>query len=125
MLEGLGAERMTVSDLDPEPLQKGGIDRLRGASRARFGGMLSELARPAWLELFFRSNFHLVEAADPVLGPPGRGLAGFGAVLIMVAVRLHGRLDDLGRVRLERLVHHQPRVDKALKAHSPEVVKAA
>src|SRR5207249_6837028 len=71
MLEGPGAEGMTVPDLDPESLQERGIDRLRGASRPRLRGMLSELARPVRLELFLRSNLHLVQASDPVLGPSG------------------------------------------------------
>src|SRR6266550_759607 len=113
MLEGLRAERMAISDLDSEPLQKGGVDRLRGASRARLRRVLSELACPARRELFLRPAFHFVEAADPVLGPAGRGLARRSGVLIMVAVRLHRCPDHLGRVHLECLVHHHPRVHEA------------
>src|SRR5437762_12698128 len=103
MLEGLRAERMAISDLDSEPLQKGGVDRLRSASRARLRGVLSELACPARRELLLRPDFHFVEAADPIRGPAGRGLAHASGDLLMVAVRLHRRPDHLGRVPLETL----------------------
>src|SRR5438094_7890803 len=108
MLEGLGAERMAISDLDSEPFQKGGVDRLRGASRARLRGVLSELACPAGLELFLRSDFHLVEPADPVFGPAGRRLARRGGVRIHADVRLLCRSDTLGRVTLVRQDAHNP-----------------
>src|SRR5207245_11253447 len=90
MLEGLGAERVPVPDLDPEPLQEGGVDGLGGARRARLCRVLSQFAGPARLELFLGADLHLVEAADPVLGPAGRGLARLVAVPTRVSVRLHG-----------------------------------
>ncbi len=96
MFEGLGAERVPVSDLDPEALQEGGVDGLGGARRARLCRVLSQLARPARLELFLGADLHLVEAADPILGPPGCGLPRLVAVCGMVAVHLHSRLDHFG-----------------------------
>src|SRR6266487_6680373 len=44
MLERFGAERVSVADLDPQPLEEGGIDRLRGSRGPGFGGVLGELA---------------------------------------------------------------------------------
>ena len=71
MLEGFGAERMSVADLDAEALQEGRIDRLRGSRRPGFGRVLRQFAGAGGVELFLGPDFHLVEAADSVLGPPG------------------------------------------------------
>jgi len=65
MLERLGAERMAVADLDPEPLEEGGVDRLRGARRARLRGMLRQLTGARGLKFFLRLDLDLVQANAP------------------------------------------------------------
>src|SRR5207248_8572842 len=71
VLEGLGTERMAVPDLDPEPLQEGGVDRLAGAGGPRRGGVLRQLPGPGRVELLARPDLDLVEPAQAVLGPAG------------------------------------------------------
>ena len=75
VLEGFGAERVPVADLDAQPLQESGIDGLRGSRRPGFSRVLGELAGAGRVELFLGANLDLVEPPDTILGPTRRGLS--------------------------------------------------
>src|SRR5437868_14855968 len=117
MLERLRAERMAVADLDAEPLQEGRVDGFARPRRPRLGGMLGQLAGAGRLELLLGPNLDLVQSSNAVLGPAGRRVPRHCAVALAMAVALpmgsDSGLDHIRRMRLERLIHHQSRVDQA------------
>src|SRR5207244_6747533 len=95
VLERFRVQRMAVADLDPQPLQEGGVDRFRGPGRARFGSVLGQLASPCRIEFLLCADLYFVQAPDTILGPSGGGLPDAGDVVCIVAVRAPCRLGQL------------------------------